>query len=99
MVGLGINLGGCSSAVNPLDGDPEAEMAGATLFVDEGCAVCHGTNLRGTSAGPNILGDASGASDGSLQKVIQNGKGDMPDFAYLTDTEVWQIVSYLRTVN
>lgn len=98
IIAVGSGLSACSSVVNPLEGDTESEMAGAALFVDEGCAVCHGTDLKGTSAGPNILSEASGASDGSLQKVIQNGKGDMPDFAHLSDTEVWQLVSYLRTV-
>jgi mono/diheme cytochrome c family protein len=89
---------GCSSAVNPLEGDPEAEAAGAVLYVDEGCITCHGPDLQGTRTGPSILDEASSASDGKIQKTIQQGKGSMPDFAHLTDTEVWQVVSYLRTV-
>jgi mono/diheme cytochrome c family protein len=99
---------------NPLPASAEHVQAGKKLFMETAkplaCMNCHGT--RGDGAGP--IGAAlvpaprnftCGATmkdipDGQLFWVIKNGSpgtGMMP-FPGLSDDEVWQLISYLRSV-
>jgi aldose sugar dehydrogenase len=72
----------------------------ATLFT-EVCAGCHGTDLSGGRA-PSLFDDqwARGADDESIARHIESGipATEMPPFkGALTDTQIWQLVAYIRT--
>lgn len=85
------------SESNPYDGDPDAVDAGGVLFVDQGCADCHGADGAGTAYGPDIRGIAESGSDSEIFGIIQNGQNDMPDFSNLSSDEIWQLVTYMRS--
>lgn len=90
----------CSSSEdegNPFEGDADAAAAGAILFEEEHCVDCHEADGSGSSFGPDIRDAAENNSDAAIFDVIQNGSGDMSDFAYLSDDEIWQLVTYLRS--
>jgi alcohol dehydrogenase (cytochrome c) len=85
---------------NPLGTDPAAAAAGRTTY-DQTCASCHGPAGRG-DRGPALDTGAfaRGGDDGALFHTIRTGVpgSQMPAFPRLTDDQVWQIVSYIRTL-
>jgi len=72
------------------------------------CAGCHGPDARGThppgfSVPPRDLTDPelqARLGDAALRETIHFGKGQMPPFgAALADTEVSDVVLYVRSLN
>jgi len=85
---------------NPLAGNPEAISKGAVLFRQE-CVYCHGVGARGGMRGPDLTTGSwtHGGTDADLRQTITDGVAGtaMPPNNLKTE-EIWQIVSYLRTV-
>jgi putative heme-binding domain-containing protein len=87
---------------NPLEGDPEAILAGMGGFRQR-CADCHGTDARGVR-GPDITQIwSSGRTDEGLFRTIRAGvaNSEMPAFPAprTSDRDVWQMLAYLRTLS
>ena len=83
---------------SPLEGDRDAELAGAKLYERE-CSACHGTNREGRGKAPALnRPDVSHAAPGVLFWILRNGSlhRGMPSFAHLPEPQRWQIVSFLR---
>ena len=85
---------------NPFASDRAAVEAGRKLF-DQTCQSCHGSEGRGDRA-PALAGRAfqHGASDGEIFLNIRGGiRGtQMPSFSGLSSDQVWQLVTYLRSL-
>jgi mono/diheme cytochrome c family protein len=65
------------------------------------CAECHNEDGSGLQEAADLqLPEVQKQSDGSIFWKITNGnvKAGMPPFARLSDTERWQIVSFVRTL-
>ncbi len=74
-------------------------FAGKTLY-EEQCAQCHGVN--GSGEIPNTpdfrRGEGLLQSDAELLLYIRNGRKLMPAFrGLLTDSEILDVIAYLRT--
>ena len=95
---------------NPAASTPAAIEAGSQLF-QKYCKFCHGNTGKGDSAmapkamQPSNLTDAEwvrGSTEGEIFWVIQNGappKYDMKGLkGKLTDPEIWNLVSYVRSL-
>jgi mono/diheme cytochrome c family protein len=94
---------------NPVPATPESVAAGKQVY-QRYCAACHGVNATGGTgndilAPPPDLTDSEwkhGSSDGEIFYVIKNGVP--PDLNMepwgerIKDTEIWNIVNYLRTL-
>lgn len=86
--------------VNPYANKPDAEEAGAKLFVRH-CAECHGKAAEGAHGRPALTSArVRRASDGELQWLIRNGslRNGMPSWSWLPTQQRWQIVTYLRSL-
>ena len=87
-------------ARNPFAGDATAISKGAVLFRQE-CVYCHGVGGRGGMRGPDLTTGSwiHGGADADLVRTITDGVPGtaMPPNNLKTD-EIWQLVSYLRTV-
>jgi alcohol dehydrogenase (cytochrome c) len=85
---------------NPLAGNPAAIAAGQRLY-DQTCQSCHGPAGRG-DRGPalNTGTFRQGREDGDLFHTIREGvlSSQMPPFKELSDEQVWQLVSYIRSL-
>src|SRR6185295_9978498 len=89
-----------ASARNPLSGDPKAITQGAVLFRQE-CMFCHGVAARGGMRGPDLTTGSwnHGGSDTDLFETISRGvPGTAMPANKLTEDEIWQVVTYLRTL-
>ena len=91
---------GAEPARNPFAGDSNAVTQGAVLFRQE-CVFCHGVAARGGMRGPDLTTGSwsHGGTDAELLRTISGGVPGtaMPPNQLPTD-EIWQIVSYLRTL-
>ena len=99
--------------VNPLPASPANLEAGRELYQRRAvpvCRDCHGDSGRGNGplAGQfdprprnfSCAETVEGIADGQLAWIIENGSPGtaMPPFPVLSEQEVWQLVSYLRSL-
>jgi mono/diheme cytochrome c family protein len=86
--------------VNPLAHQPQAAIAGKTLFT-ENCAKCHGVDANGRPNRPSLRSPRiRQAKDGELAWMLRNGnpyKG-MPPWSSLPEQQRWQIIAYLHSL-
>jgi mono/diheme cytochrome c family protein len=74
------------------------ELAGATLFRDRGCAVCHGDHLQGTDRAPALDKVRKKLKADRIRAQITKGSVKMPAFGeILTPSQIDQLVAYLRS--
>lgn len=91
---------------NPLAGDPKAAKAGEYEFRIN-CALCHGLGAHGGGRGPDLTRPQKKHthSDADMFQVISNGipgtvmpaNGTNGQGVGMTDEEIWQIISYIRS--
>jgi mono/diheme cytochrome c family protein len=89
------------SRTNPYAGHPEAVMAGKNLY-QRHCTKCHGNDGRGRHKAPDLHSSVvQQAAPGTLFWFLKNGnlKEGMPSWSRLPDQQLWQLVSYLRTLH
>ncbi len=86
---------------NPFHDQPPAVQAGRLLYADH-CAQCHGENAEGKKKRPSLRSSRiqSEASEGDLHWLLVNGsiRHGMPSWSRLPDPQLWQLVSYLRSL-
>src|SRR5215467_929949 len=92
---------------NPFTRDPKAAKAGEFEFRIN-CAFCHGLGARGGGRGPDLTRAQKkhGSSDAELFQNISNGipgtampaNGTNGQGVGMTDEEIWQIITYLRSI-
>jgi cytochrome c oxidase cbb3-type subunit 3 len=92
---------------NPLANDPKASKLGEFQFRSN-CAFCHGLGARGGGRGPDLTRAQKrhGNSDAELFRTINEGvpgtamppNGATQQGVGMTDTEIWQVIAYIRSV-
>ena len=88
------------SLKNPYEGQAEAAAAGRKLFVQH-CAECHGQDARGLERASDLHSPPiQNAPPGTLFWALRNGRvrKGMPSWSQLPDQQLWQIVTYLKTL-
>lgn len=103
---LGISARGLPEAQNPLAEDPKAAKAGEYEFRIN-CALCHGLGARGGGRGPDLTRAQKkhAHNDAEMFQIISNGipgtampaNGTNGQGVGMTDEEIWQIVTYIRS--
>ena len=86
---------------NPLGDNPAAIVEGTRVY-DQTCASCHAPAGRGDRGPALDTGTfAHGNEDGDLFHTIREGiaGSQMPPFRGLTDQQIWQVVSYIRSLS
>ena len=101
-----MSVAGGQADDRPTVRDPASIAAGAQLYAAS-CAVCHGTNLRGTNAGPpflNVIYAPNHHADEAFQRAVADGVvphhwnfGTMAPVPGLTRQDVALIVQYVRS--
>jgi mono/diheme cytochrome c family protein len=87
---------------NPFHDQEDAVAAGRLLFADH-CASCHGKEAFGNKKHPSLRTERvqQQATEGDLHWLLSNGnmRRGMPSWAKLGDPQVWQIVTYVKTLH
>ena len=112
LVVRGIAQGNAEAAKmkNPVAASPASISSGRAAFA-KNCRFCHGADAKGNGpmapqgTHPPDLTDAKwdrGSTDGEIFAVIRDGAGpkfDMKGYqGKLPETEIWNIVNYLRSI-
>jgi cytochrome c oxidase cbb3-type subunit III len=92
---------------NPYAGDAKVAKIGESQF-RANCAFCHGLGARGGGRGPDLTRTPKkhGDSDAAIFNTINNGvpgtamppNGATQQGVGMTEEEVWQVVTYIRSV-
>jgi cytochrome c oxidase cbb3-type subunit 3 len=92
---------------NPLAGDANAAKAGESQF-RANCAFCHGLGARGGGRGPDLTRPQKrrGKTDADLFRAINDGipgtampqNGTTSQGVGMTPEEIWQVITYIRSV-
>jgi putative heme-binding domain-containing protein len=95
-----------ADAQNPLAGDAKAAKLGEFQFRIN-CALCHGLGAHGGGRGPDLTRAVKKHthSDADMFQVISNGiagtampgNGTNGQGVGMTDEEIWQIITYIRS--
>ena len=110
---LAASIGQSSGDQSPLPADETNLLAGARVYQQNACMMCHGQLDQPESDfakrfyphAPQLLPPGEGVTDdpvGATHWVVKNGIrfSAMPSFeGKLTDTEVWQVSLLLRNAN
>jgi mono/diheme cytochrome c family protein len=87
--------------INPYRDRPDAVAAGRRIYEDH-CKKCHGDNAEGTKKRPTLHSDVVQrlASEGDLHWLLVNGymKKGMPSWSKLPDPQIWQLITYLKSL-
>jgi mono/diheme cytochrome c family protein len=71
------------------------EIAGARVY-DHNCAICHGDDLLGAPSNyPGLIGVRGRLGDMQIIETVHNGKGRMPAFKKLNDTDTAALLRFL----
>jgi mono/diheme cytochrome c family protein len=88
------------SLKNPYEGQPEAISAGRKLY-GQHCAQCHGPEGHGIERAANLhSATVQEAPPGVLFWALRNGRirKGMPAWSRLPDEQLWQLVSFIKTL-
>jgi len=87
---------------NPYQGQADAVAAGRNVFFDH-CSKCHGENAEGTKKRPSLRSARvqQEATEGDLHWLLVNGNmgRGMPSWSKLGDPQIWQVISYLKSLS
>ncbi len=89
------------SLQNPFTGQSEAAAAGRKIY-QQHCAECHGSDGRGLDYAADLHSPAiQDAPPGALFWALRNGRirKGMPSWSRLPDQQLWQLVTYLKTLH
>jgi mono/diheme cytochrome c family protein len=87
---------------NPYQDQPDAIAAGRRIFLDH-CAKCHGEDAEGTKKRPPLTSHRvqQQATVGDLHWLLVNGnmKKGMPSWSKLPDPQIWQVITYVKSLH
>jgi mono/diheme cytochrome c family protein len=86
---------------NPFEVDKRAKAAGRQLFLRH-CSECHGQDGYGIGKAADLhSAEFQSASPGALFWSIRTGRlpKGMPAWSSLPDQQIWQLVTYLKTLH
>jgi mono/diheme cytochrome c family protein len=92
---------------NPVAASPQVIAAGKKLTADKACTACHGESGKGDGPGAAALNPkpadwtskaVQAEPDGCLFWKVTTGRGAMPPWAALSETERWQLVTYIKSL-
>jgi len=95
-----VTAGEAAAIFLPLADGPFASGSrerGLELYQDE-CAACHGEDGRGTDLGVGLAGRRVLDRGSEFATTIRAGRARMPGFEQTTDSEIGNLLAYLRSV-
>jgi quinoprotein glucose dehydrogenase len=79
-----------------LEADKPARTPGEEIYRSQ-CGVCHGADRSGSPPGfPSLIGISKRLADAQITATIRQGKGRMPTFPNLSNTQLTNLLEFLR---
>jgi mono/diheme cytochrome c family protein len=82
--------------------NPDDAIAQGRITFRAHCAQCHGENAQGSNRAPALTTARVQqlATEGDLHWLLVNGNKErgMPAWAKLGDLEIWQVITYVRSL-
>jgi len=78
----------------PLNANAGGGGTNATAIYTNNCASCHGADRKG-GAGPSLIDMGPQYDRDSFMRLVASGRGDMPGFPALTNTQLNRLFAYL----
>lgn len=105
---LPVTIDSFAAIPNPVPADSTSIAHGRREY-QINCAVCHGLAGDGNGAlkkinpgyglAPSLLApSALGRSDGYMYGMLRNGRGIMPSYNRIEETDRWHVVNYVRAL-
>lgn len=88
-----------NEAENPTTADKKSLEAGKAYY-EMNCQACHGATGLGDGVIPSgnmTSKEFADQTDGALFWKLQQGRGQMPSFSAADDTDLWNVINYIRT--
>ncbi len=83
------------SGIPPAKYGDRSNVTGAKVY-DHNCAICHGDDLLGAPSNyPALIGVRDRLTDQQVLRTIHKGKGRMPSFGKLSDTDTAELLRFL----
>jgi quinoprotein glucose dehydrogenase len=77
--------------------EEKTSSVGSTIYQRQ-CALCHGADRKGSPpAFPSLIEIDKRLNDVALADTIHNGKGRMPGFPSIADSQLTALIDFLRT--
>jgi mono/diheme cytochrome c family protein len=81
---------------------PNSQAAAGRTILAQSCAWCHEVDSRNQLVGPGLKGYYTGhypaPNNAAVREHITRGKATMPGFSSFSDTELTDLIAYLRTL-
>jgi quinoprotein glucose dehydrogenase len=71
---------------------------GRALYT-QNCQACHGPTLEGNGSAPSLLGVVNQLGESGVRTTVHSGLGEMPAFNNLSDSDLNNLVAFLRNPN
>lgn len=80
-------------------GGPDEDATGEQIY-GELCARCHGADLSGSAVVPPLGpgSNVAGEDDEFIEFTVRNGRGRMPSFPSLDETQLERLISHIREI-
>lgn len=112
MAGFQVSYGAFPATIDSMSGlrnptpPTDSSLANGRKYFQINCAVCHGERAMGDGPatrygmpGMNLTADVTKArTDGYIFGMIRNGRGLMPPYNRIEETDRWDVVNYLRAL-
>lgn len=89
----------CYSTLIPREQTSVRPLVTAAGLYQSNCAACHGTDRRGNHDGsyPSLVGIEQRLSADAIHQVLLKGRGMMPSFSHLSDSDRKAIIDFLQS--
>ena len=96
---MGAVSGPSVPTIPPTEGMTVTDLSGLAVFNDQGCASCHAVHGLGGTSGPDLSRAGSRWSASHIRESIVMPEDDeMPSFDKLTEQQLDDLVSYLKSL-
>ena len=96
---MGAVSGPSVPVIPPTEGMTVTDLSGLAVFNDQGCASCHTVRgLGGTSGSDMTRAGARWSASHIRESIVMPEDDEMPSFDKLTEQQLEDLVSYLKSL-
>src|SRR6185437_4866759 len=87
------------TAERPQGGASGGNAGEGRALYSQNCQACHGPTLEGNGSAPSLMGVVNQLGESGVRTTVHSGLGEMPAFNNLSDSDLNNLVAFLRNPN